>query len=65
MVEEGLRKNGFWLRKEDSSAFEHMVAVLLKVAKLLGRIGPLEVLLERNNIRAVLLEIAGTDVKYE
>lgn len=65
MVEERLRKNGFWLRKEDSSAFEQMVAVLLKVAKLLGRIGTLEVLLERNNIRAVLLEIAGTDVKYE
>lgn len=28
------------------------------------RIGPLEGLLERNNIRTVLLEVAGIDVRY-
>lgn len=33
VVEEGLGKKGFWMRKEDSRAVEQMVAGLLKVAR--------------------------------
>lgn len=37
---------------------------LRQIYREMVRIGPLEGLLERNNIRTALLEIAGIDVKY-